>query len=286
MADVDEAVDRRSDDDLLAAARAGDAGALEHLVRRYQPRVYRFGLKMCRDPEDAGDVVQESLLAMARGVRDFRGDASLSSWLYSIARSFCIKKRRRSRFAPAREESLDTLDPARIAQVSDSAPDPEALAAKHEIEVALSAAIDSLDEPQREVLVLRDIEGLSAPEVAAVLGQTVQAVKSRLHRARLAVRQRLTPVLARPGAAAPAGPRCPDVLLLFSRHLEGELAPEVCAEMEAHLDACSHCRAACDSLREMLATCRRMPVPDVPPPLRDSVREAVRLFLQQASPPA
>ncbi len=100
-----------SDDELLAAARRGDAAALETLLVRYQPHLYRFGLRMCGNVEDAGDVAQESLISMARSVRDFRGDSSVSSWLYTIARRFCIKKRRRSKFAPTREESLDTPEP-------------------------------------------------------------------------------------------------------------------------------------------------------------------------------
>ena len=152
-----------SDEQLLAAARQGDGRALETLILRYQPRVYRFGLKMCRNTEDAGDVVQETLLAMARSVREFRGDASISTWLYTIARSFCIKKRRRSKFAPPREASLEALTPDRLERLSDPAPDPEQHASGREIEAALGAAVDSLDAAQREVLVLRDVEGLSAP---------------------------------------------------------------------------------------------------------------------------
>src|SRR6187402_3658693 len=99
-----------SDDELLAAARQGDAAALEMLLVRYQPHLYRCGLRMCGNVEDAGDVAQESLISMARSLRDFRGDSSVSSWLYTIARRFCIKKRRRSKFAPAREESLDAAE--------------------------------------------------------------------------------------------------------------------------------------------------------------------------------
>jgi RNA polymerase sigma-70 factor, ECF subfamily len=278
-----ESSELRTDEDLLAAARQGDAGALEALILRYQPRLYRFGVKMCRDIEDAGDVVQESLLAMARSVREFRGDASLSTWLYTIARSFCIKKRRRSKFAPAQEESLDALGSERLGDLSDPAPDPEQQAAGREIETAVSAAIDSLDVAQREVLVLRDIEGLSAPEVAKVLGVSVQAVKSRLHRARLAVRQHVAPVLGIPPAGPRPGARCPDVLMLFSRHLEGEIAPEVCAEMEAHLEGCGHCRDACQSLKQMLALCRATQPPEVPASLRASIRNAIRAFLQQTT---
>src|SRR5689334_12044332 len=99
-----------SDEDLLQRARAGDADALEQLVLRYQSRVYRYGVSMCRDPEDASDIAQDTLIAMARSVNDFRGESSVGSWLFTIARRFCMKKRRRSKFAPAQEQSLDVLD--------------------------------------------------------------------------------------------------------------------------------------------------------------------------------
>jgi RNA polymerase sigma-70 factor (ECF subfamily) len=266
---------------LLAAARQGDADALEALILRYQPRVFRFGVKMCGNEEDAGEVVQETLLAMARSVREFRGDASVSTWLYTIARSFCIKKRRRRKGAPTQEESLEAVDVGRLGRLSDHAPDPEQQAAGREVQAALAAAIESLDGPQREVLVLRDIEGLSAPDVAKVLGSSVQAVKSRLHRARVSVRERVAPVLGNSPAAAPRQAGCRDVLMKCSRHLEGEIAPEVCAEMEAHLRSCDDCRGACDSLKRTLALCRAMPAPDIPVSIRGSVRDALRVFLRQ-----
>jgi RNA polymerase sigma-70 factor (ECF subfamily) len=87
-----------TDGALLERARAGERHALEALLERYQAKVYRFGMKLCRDPEDAKDVLQETLLALARGVKELRGASSLSTWLYAVARSFCLKKRRRSKF--------------------------------------------------------------------------------------------------------------------------------------------------------------------------------------------
>src|SRR6188508_2106661 len=155
-----------SDDELLGAARRGDTAALETLLVRYQPHLYRFGLRMCGNVEDAGDVAQESLISMARSLRDFRGDSSVSSWLYTIARRFCMKKRRRSKFAPAREESLDAPGTAAAQRLVDPAPSPEQTATNRELATALTRAIDALDPAQREVLVLRDVEGLPAPEVA------------------------------------------------------------------------------------------------------------------------
>jgi RNA polymerase sigma-70 factor (ECF subfamily) len=270
-----------TDDHLLAAARRGDAAALETLLERYQPHLYRFGLRMCGNVEDAGDVAQESLIAMARSLRDFRGDSSVSSWLYAIARRFCIRKRRRSKFAPAREESLNTSGTDAARELADRGPNPEQAATNQELASALAHAIDTLDPSQREVLVLRDVEGLSAPEVAKILGVSVAAVKSRLHRARVAVREELAPVLGRTGTAAPRGALCPDVVTLFSQHLEGEIDPHVCATMEAHLARCGHCRDACESLKRTLAMCSQLPTPEVPASLAASVRAAIRTALDQ-----
>lgn len=268
-----------SDEALLTAARQGDAAALETLLVRYQPHLYRFGLRMCGNEEDAGDVAQESLISMARSLRDFRGESSVSSWLYTIARRFCIKKRRRSKFAPAREDSLDARETTAAERVADPSPNPEQTATNRELATALTRAIDALDPPQREVLVLRDVEGLSAPEVAKVLDISIDAVKSRLHRARVAVRQELAPVFGRPAIESPRGAMCPDVLALFSRHLEGDIHPSVCATMEAHLAQCSHCRNACESLKRTLAMCRQLPTPDVPAPVAASIRAAIHTFL-------
>ena len=274
----------QSDENLLDAARTGDRRALEKLLDRHQRRVYRFGLKMCRDPEDAKDVLQDTLLAVARGVKDFRGASSMSTWLYTIARSFCIKKRRRSKYAPAEEESLDTEPGQEARAIADEARGPEESLAGRQIEAALEEAIGSLQPIYREVLVLRDVEGFTAPEVAEVLGITVEAVKSRLHRARMTVREAIAPKLGLPGpepAAAPLAEACPDILDLFSRHLEGEISADVCARMEQHLASCERCRSRCDSLQKTLALCRTAPLPEVPKPVQATVRRALKRFLEE-----
>ncbi len=264
---------------LLDRARAGDRAALETLLARHEAQVYRFGLRMCRDHEDARDVVQDTLLALARGVRDFRGASSFSTWLFTIARSFCIKRRRRSVFAPAAVHSLDSGATLEAAAVADPARSPEELAAGREIEEALERAIAALPPNLREVLLLRDAEGLTAPEVAEILGISAQAVKSRLHRARLSVRTELAPLLGAP-ASPPPSPACPDVLALFSRHLEGDVTPEVCATMERHLEGCPACQGLCASLRRTLALCRTPAVgTEVPAAVQESVRSAVRALL-------
>jgi RNA polymerase sigma-70 factor (ECF subfamily) len=277
-------VEPPTDTGLLEAARRGDAGSLEALLERHQEQVYRFGMKMCRDPEDARDVLQDTLLAMARSVRDFRGQSSISTWLYSIARGFCIKKRRRSKFAPEPERSLDSDAASEGSALADPVRGPDEELAGKEVRQALEVAIRELEPKYREVLLLRDVEGLSAPEVAEVLGLGVPAVKSRLHRARASVRERIAPLLGIPALpAAETRGGCPDVLDLLSRHLEGDISAEVCAEMERHVAACGRCRGTCESLKRTLALCRTSPSAPVPRALQESVRAAVRRFLARSS---
>ncbi len=259
-------------DGLLQKAIAGDRAALEELLAGEQDRVYRFGLRLCGDPDAADEVLQETLLAAARGLPDFRQASSLSTWLYTIARSFCIKRRRKSKFAPAHVEPLEAAR-----DVGSAAPDPEAALEAREAEQAVARAVAELPPDQREVLVLRDVEGLTAPEVAEVTGASVAAVKSRLHRARAALRARLVPFDE--AAARAPGEACPDVIELFSRHLEGEIDAGACRKMEEHLARCPRCTGACDALRRTLAACSRARDAAVPPSVAVTVRRALHDFL-------
>jgi RNA polymerase sigma-70 factor, ECF subfamily len=273
-----------TDAELLDRARSGSGEAVEALLQRHEAKVYRFARRLCRHREDAEDVLQESLLAAARGLPRFRGASSLGTWLYAIARSHCIKKRRKSVFAPA-EVSLDTE--ARVA--AGGVPDPsrrpdEALEASR-LEAALEREIARLDRPYREVLLLRDVEGLSSAEVARVTGLSVAAVKTRLHRARARLREALAPHMARRGeaVAAQAAAPCPDIVRLFSRHLEGDVSAKTCASMEKHLANCPRCAGACDELKEVLRLCRTASEPAVPPEVQEKVRRAVHELAAERS---
>lgn len=265
------------DQELLDRARAGQPEALEQLLARHQAQVYRFGMKMCRDPEDAKDVLQDTLLSVARNVRDFRAGSSLSTWLYTIARSFCVKKHRKSKFVP--QSGAVALDAA-AEHVADPRATADEMVASKQIEQTLEAAIGSLEPMYREVLLLRDVEGLTAPEVARVTGASVQAVKSRLHRARLAVREQVAPLLGIPTNLPAAPGTCPDVLALFSSHLEGQVSADVCTEMERHIDACPRCKGACDSLKRTLSLCHAAGLAaPIPAAVQASVKVALRNFL-------
>lgn len=256
------------DASLLDAARAGDDQALEALLARYEPAIYRYAEGMCRQPQDAEGVLQDTLLSMARAVEDFRGDAALSTWLYTIARNHCLRRRRRRVDEPA---ALDLLDP----QVTpDSAPSPETAAAGRQLDARVRQAIDALDPTHGEVLWLRDVEGLTAPEVAQVLGIGVGAVKSRLHRARTQVRGALAVHMG----DRPPSPtrRCPDVVGLYQESLDGELSADLCGQLADHLADCPHCTETCSELQQSLSLCRRAATPAVPQAVRARVRQAWR----------
>jgi RNA polymerase sigma-70 factor (ECF subfamily) len=278
VARSDPAGDERSDAALVAAAQGGDAGAVQALLVRYEGQIYRIGLRMCRDPEDAREVLQETLFAAARTLGEFRSEAAVGTWFYAIARSFCIKMRRRGGRAASSGEAGDD----EAARVPDPGRLPDEAAADGEVGAALRRAIDELAEGYREVLVLRDVEGLTASEVATVLGIGVAAVKSRLHRARLTLRDKLAPILDA-GVPAPAQEGCPDVLGLFSQRLEGEVDADLCRELESHVARCERCSAACDSLKHTLTLCktagnsRAVVPPDVQASVRRAVREMLRL---------
>ncbi len=188
-------------DETVDALRRGDPHALRTLVERYQARIYGFASRMCRSREDAKDVLQDTLLAVVRSAKDFRGDSPVSAWLFRIAANACRKMRRRGKFEPDRELSLEELLPEHRARVVPDATaasalaqppaTPDELLARGTIRDAVENAIAELPAPYRAVLLLRDVEGLSTEATAEALGLGVPAVKTRLHRARLFLRQRL-----------------------------------------------------------------------------------------------
>ena len=268
-----------TDQQLLQAAQAGDRRAIEALLLQHQERIYRFGMRFCGDASDAEDITQETLLAMAKALPRFEGRSSLSTWLYSVARSFCIKKRRKSKFAPSELHTLDEVTERASAVGKSAADQPEGALAAKQLEQELDHAIQGLEPEQREVLVLRDIEGLSAAEVAEVLDLSVSAVKSRLHRARLKLREHMMPFLRSEPLPQAAGAQCPDVLSLYSKHLEGEIEASVCQAMQAHVESCPRCNAVCDSLKQTLALCGAAAAAEVPPEVQRAVRRALREFL-------
>ena len=167
----------------LSAAQAGDLAALNRLIGTHRQGVYRYGLHVCRTTEDAEDAVQETLWAATRAIRTFRGSAaSIASWLFTIVRRECYRLIDRHRKAPTGLHGTED-------ELAADLPDPEDAVAMRKLTDQLAAALADLDPVQREVILLRDIQELSAPEAAAQLGISIDALKSRLHRARVTLRE-------------------------------------------------------------------------------------------------
>jgi RNA polymerase sigma-70 factor (ECF subfamily) len=188
----------KAESELIQASQAGDAKAMDDLVRAYQSRVYSFAMRMCRNVEDAKDILQDTFLGMVRSIRDFREESRFTTWLYRIASNACLKKRRRGVHDPAPEQelSLDALMPqpdseGRRPEIPDWSEDAEQALLRGELGKQMEVAIDKLPREYKIVLVLRDVEGFSAEETAEMLQLSVPAVKSRLHRARVFVRREL-----------------------------------------------------------------------------------------------
>jgi RNA polymerase sigma-70 factor (ECF subfamily) len=171
------------------------ADAFDRLYQDHVDRMYRFAQRLCGSPDDAKDLVQETFLSAYRSLKDFRGESSVSTWLYTIAAHACQRMRRKRKGEPERELSLDALIPTSDGEMPIQIPgdelSPEERLEHKQLRRSLLAAVHKLPKKYRMVLVLRDMEGLSAREVGAVMGLTERAVKSRLHRARLFVRQEL-----------------------------------------------------------------------------------------------
>jgi RNA polymerase sigma-70 factor, ECF subfamily len=180
---------------LIQAIRDGEAAMFTNLVQRHERSLYNFGLRMCGAAADAEDLVQETFLNVFKYLKDFRGETKFKNWLFRIAASVCIKKRRKSKFAPDHEFSLEEFLPADEAGVEQPVPSWAALpldqVLNEELRGRLHEAVLGLPEKYRAVLVLRDMEGFSTEESAQILNLTPANIKVRLHRARLFLRDQL-----------------------------------------------------------------------------------------------
>jgi RNA polymerase sigma-70 factor (ECF subfamily) len=183
------------DFDLIQAINSGQVEKFNDLVTRYEQKLYNFSLRMCRDHSDAEDMVQDTFLNVFRYLKDFRYESKFKNWLYKVAASICIKKRRKSKFAPEKELSLDEFRPADEVEVPPQVPEwallPLDKLLNEELAGTIQQGILSLPKKYRMVIVLRDIEGFNTDETAQILNLSPANVKVRLHRARLFLRDKL-----------------------------------------------------------------------------------------------
>ena len=260
---------------LLARARDGDRKALDALLRRHERRVFRFGLRMCNDEEAAKEVLQRTLLTAFERLGEFRGDARMSTWLYSIARSSCSRLHRRTRSAPLHDVPLDAPGGSGEELVGEG-PAPGESAEKAEMSELMAAAIAALPKDHREAVILRDVEGLDAEEAAAITKVTVRAHKSRLHRGRQLLKAHLVTLLREDaGHERGAALACPRLAERLAELGAADVDKAACEEIEAHLAGCERCADALGNLRATASLCKRLPGGGVPPAVKRAVRAAL-----------
>lgn len=265
----------------------GDEEALEQALALLQNTVFSFSMRVCGQRQDAEDTMQEVLLKSVPHLPKFDSPKALVVWLYKVAKNRCLMSRRRSKFAPNRDLSLEELMPERreLEKLSaDIGINPERFAIRSEEAGMLRGAIQKLPAQYRIVLVLRDMEGLTDEDVAEITGLRAGTVRVRLHRARLFVRKELIKawkprggrnsgslVRQRTSADEPKPARCKAMFAELSNYLDEQLDDSLCEELEKHLDGCGPCRVFLASLEAAIEQCRKSPAES------PSERLAVRL---------
>jgi RNA polymerase sigma-70 factor (ECF subfamily) len=246
---------------------------LEKALALLQNTVFSFSMRVCGQREDAEDTMQEVLVKSVAHLPKFDSPKALLVWLYKVAKNRCLMSRRRSKFAPVQELSLDELMPDRkqLEQLSaDGSINPEMFAIRSQEAGRLREAIQRLPPRYRIVLVLRDMEGLTDDEVAEVTGLRSGTVRVRLHRARLFVRKELintwkprhskTVKGVVPRTAEPERPaRCKAMFAELSNYLDEQLDDSLCEELERHLNGCGPCKVFLATLEATIERCRKSP---------------------------
>jgi RNA polymerase sigma-70 factor (ECF subfamily) len=194
--------DPRAGDELalVEAAKKGDVGAFEELIRRYDRNVFRIAQHITQNREDAEDVVQDAFLKAYQNLKNFQGQSKFYTWLVRIAVNESLMKLRKRRTSKtvSLDQDIETDEDTVPREVADWSPNPEQMYGQEELREILGKTIQGLPASFRTVFVLRDVEGLSTEETAEALELSIPAVKSRLLRARLQLRERLSKYFRQP----------------------------------------------------------------------------------------
>jgi len=274
--------------------RDGDGGSVEQALALLQNTVFSFSMRVCGQREDAEDTMQEVLVKSIPYLPKFDSPKALVVWLYKVAKNRCLMNRRKSKFAPAQELSLEQLLPDRreLEQLTaEGRVNPESFAIHSEQASRLREAVQKLPPQYRIVLVLRDMEGLTDDEVAEITGLRTGTVRVRLHRARLFVRKELMRTwMAGAGSKVHArrplheGSRqanCKAMFAELSDYLDERLDDSLCEELERHINGCRPCQAFMATLEATIEQCRRSGR-ECPPPKSAKLLDELMQKYQQA----
>jgi RNA polymerase sigma-70 factor (ECF subfamily) len=186
---------------LVAQSREGDTAAFGELVRRYEGKIFRLAQHVTQNREDAEDVLQETFMKAYEHLDQFQGNSKFYTWIVRIAVNQALMKlrRRKTDKSVSLDETIDTGEDTMVREIAAWDENPEQRYTRDELGGILDTAVQSLEPPYRSVFVLRDMDELSTEETAEALGLSVPAVKSRLLRARLQLREKLTRFFKRKG---------------------------------------------------------------------------------------
>lgn len=244
-----------NDEELLARLKAGDPTACDACVHAHSDELYRLARRILGDEREAEDVVQETFFNAWKALDAFDGRARLGTWLFRIAYNNALMHlRKRGHIASLDIDDEDSLP--LLEKVTAWSESPEELLERKETSDILDRAIDTLSEPLRAVFVLRDLEDRSTDETAQILQVSEQVVKTRLHRARLALRERLGEHWG--AGEEPSGTMtCEQVAQYLSDYVDNDLDEPLKKQAEEHIATCNHCHILLDTTQKTLALYRQ-----------------------------
>jgi RNA polymerase sigma-70 factor (ECF subfamily) len=282
---------RKEIEQAVALLARNDDQSLEEALQLLQSTVFSFSMKVCGQREDAEDTMQEVLVKSLPYLPKFDSPRALLVWLYRVAKNRCLMSRRRSKFAPKPDLSLDQLMPDKLELelLSKEGPaTPESQAIRNQQARRLREAVQKLPPQYRIVLVLRDMEGLSDDEVAEITGLKPGNVRVRLHRARLFVRKEIAQQDSAQQVAAKAAARagkkaaaveqrkrpasCKAMFAELSNYLDEQLDDSMCEQLEQHMEGCEPCQAFLATLQSTIDQLRRAPADQPRAPLAAKLR--------------
>jgi RNA polymerase sigma-70 factor (ECF subfamily) len=255
----------------VSLLRQGDDAAFDQALSLLQNTIFSFSMRVCGQRQDAEDTMQEVLVKSLPVLSKFDNPKALLVWLYKVAKTRCLMSRRRSKFAPREDLSLEELMPDRqqLQALEGETINPESFAIHSEQAARLREAVQKLPPQYRIVLVLRDMEGLNDDDVAEITGLRSGTVRVRLHRARLFVRNELMkiweprhPQREIPSTRTPHAPehgRCKALFAELSNYLDEQMDDSLCEDLERHLSGCEPCKVFLATLEATIVQCRKSP---------------------------
>jgi len=235
---------------------AGDRQAFGELVEQTSPKIYALGLRMLANEQDAEDMLQETYLKAYKALPNFEKRSSISTWLFRIAvnEALMLLRKRKSTANMVEIEKDEENDETPL-EIIDWCCLPEQEMLSAETRTILNEAAEKLSPALRLVFQLRDVDGFSITDTAEILSISEDAVKTRLARARMKLRAELSAYFSekwKEGSPMHNHENCSEYLKQISAYIDGELPPEVCAALEAHLRECENCRIVVDTMRKTI----------------------------------